>query len=134
MYDRRSLASGSLEPRAGTNTVLWCAPGSSTYVVLTPVYSIGGNAIVQMIEAASTYVYSYISNMGDGPISGGNFGWVGEGGLVLNAWSANNHQTTYGVLGAAIGAISNYFDQNGYGRATFTIFDGENEVGEGFVG
>lgn len=87
-----------------------------------------------MIDAAALYLYSYVSKLGDGPLSGGHFGWVGDNGLVLNAWGANNHQTTYGVLGAAIKALSGYFDAHGYGRATFLIYDGQNQVGEGIVG
>lgn len=87
-----------------------------------------------MINAAALYLYSYVSNGADGPLSGGHFNWNGENGLVLNAWGANNHQTTYGVLGAAIKALTSYFDAHGYGRATFLIFDGPNQVGEGIVG
>ena len=132
--DHRSAVSDGLEVRVDTKPVLWRAQGSQTYVSITPVYQIGGNAIMNMVDAAALYVYSYVSNLGDGPISGGHFSWEGDQGLVLNAWSANNHQTTYGVLGAAIKALTSYFNAHGYGRVTFLIFDGKNQVGEGIVG
>lgn len=114
--------------------MIWRVHGSQTYVSITPIYDIGGVAIVRMIDAAAMYLYSYVSNGHDGPLSGGHFSWNGANGLILNAWGANNHQTTYSVLGAAIKALAGYFDANGYGRATFLIYDGQNQVGEGIIG
>lgn len=133
IFYRHSEVPESLEARANM-PVVWRAPGSQTYIVVTPVYAIAGNAIVNMINAVALQVHAHISNIGDGPISGGNFGWNGDNGLILNAWSANNHQTTYGVLGAAIKALASYFEAHEYGRATFLIYDGENQVGEGIIG
>ncbi|KAI4125041.1 MAG: hypothetical protein LQ347_005505, partial [Umbilicaria vellea] len=51
-------------------------------------------------------------------------------GLTLSALNANNHQMTWGVLGAAIQALLNLmWTQNWWGAATSTVFDGENQVG-----
>lgn len=50
------------------------------------------------------------------------------------AANANNHQLTWGVVSAAIQAISNYMIvENNAGIATFQIFDGGTEVGFGSV-
>ena len=63
----------------------------------------------------------------------GLFIWEYQG-LSPKERNANNHQTTWGVLGAAIEAIAGCMDQNGFGGGSFNIFDGGNEVGEGIIG
>lgn len=53
-------------------------------------------------------------------------------GLVLKVSNSNNHQTTWGVLRAALLALEDYMQsQDSWGTAEFTIFDGKNEVGKG---
>ncbi|KAA6416305.1 MAG: hypothetical protein FRX48_01025 [Lasallia pustulata] len=60
------------------------------------------------------------------------FQWFGEMGLVLKVSNSNNHQTTWGVLRAALLALEDYMQsQDSWGTAEFTIFDGKNEVGKG---
>ena len=52
----------------------------------------------------------------------------------VNVWNANNHQLSYIVLRGALKAVMEYMkDNNMYGSADFSIFDGENKVGEGVV-
>lgn len=46
----------------------------------------------------------------------------------------NNHQTTWGVLAAALEAVKYYMGVFGYGEVGFGIWDGENQVGEGHLG
>ena len=54
---------------------------------------------------------------------------------TLHVENANNHQLTWGVLAAALGALRDYVvTQNGGGPGTFEIFDGENQVGKGTIG
>ena len=50
--------------------------------------------------------------------------------------NANNHQQTWGVLGAALDAVGLFMRQNGGGAGTaiFSIFDGTNMVGTGSIG
>ena len=48
--------------------------------------------------------------------------------------NSDNHQTTWGVLGAAVTASENHMSQNYYGAASFTIIDGMVEVGKGVIG
>ena len=57
--------------------------------------------------------------------------------MSVDTVNANNHQQTWGVLGAAIAALASYMQEGveaGPGSAYFVIFDGENEVGVGMVG
>ena len=62
---------------------------------------------------------------------GGGLG-IGERGLVLKVANSNNHQATWGVLGAALTALQDYMrSQDAWGTAEFTIFDGKYEVGKG---
>ena len=58
----------------------------------------------------------------------------GDDDVELYMRNANNHQQTWGVVGAAIGALQDYMNQNGFGQATFNVFDGGTEVGVGKIG
>lgn len=58
---------------------------------------------------------------------------VGLGGVGVNAWNADNHQLTWGVLGAALTALLDYMRIFGNGAITFNIFDGTHMVGHGTV-
>lgn len=54
--------------------------------------------------------------------------------MELTTWNANNHQTTFGVLSSAVGALEDYMRKTGvWGTARFWIFDGGNQVGAGEV-
>ena len=59
----------------------------------------------------------------------------GEAGLGVDVWSVNNHQTTFGVLGAAVEALLDCMRTRGeWGGARFEVYDGVEMVGEGWVG
>ena len=82
---------------------------------------------------------AHVQQQGDGVMPalarGGIFQWLGEEGLALEVANADNHQTTYGVLAAALVALWHYMTQTGdIGRATFDVYDGPNWVGVGWVG
>lgn len=139
MFNKRSLASdtlarSSLEGRKSTNTVLWCAPNSDTYVILTMTRLVSGSSAESALDAAAGYVAQYIHQMGDAVISRGAVEFYGGNGVFFKSWNVNNHQQTWGVLAAAIAALKDYMSHNYYGGASFSIFDGSNEVGEGTVG
>lgn len=51
----------------------------------------------------------------------------------MKTWNSNNHQTTWGVMGATLGALREFMNEYGWGAARFTIFDGVKEIGEGIV-
>ena len=78
---------------------------------------------------------SHIAIHGDGLIADGQFNWAGAAGLVLRTANANNHQQTWGVLGAALDALGAFTQQNQMvaGAAIFSIFDGMNMVGLGSI-
>ena len=60
---------------------------------------------------------------------------MGDHGLEFNVRNVNNHQTTYGVVGAACVAVAELMGRNGVvGEGRFVIFDGGVEVGRGRVG
>lgn len=134
MLKSGTIPSRSLAPRKGTNTVLWCAPNSETYVVLHITSAIAGHVMQAMLTLSFEYVLKYIELLNDGVIPGGIIRWVGEDDLLLTVKNAENHQVTWGVLGAALIALGDYMSKFGYGAATFAIFDGGSQVGQGTIG
>lgn len=72
---------------------------------------------------------------GDGVVAGGQFQWAGVEKLILRVMNTNNHQLTWGVLGAAIDALAESMNPavTGPGESWFSIFDGENKVGMGRI-
>ena len=97
---------------------------------------IAGEAVPFLLRDAIDYSTYFIDSFGDGPISpGGWYNAEGMNNLWLHTWNANNHQTTWGVLKAACSALLDYMTANNdYGSATFEIYDGANQVGEGTIG
>ena len=81
-------------------------------------------------------VHQQIVAAGDGPLAKGTFEY-GIQNAQVQAANSNNHQMTWGVLGAALAALVDYFTylQTNFdvppGRVHFSIRDGENEVGQG---
>ena len=123
-----------LSPRRSTNTVLVCAQNSRTYIILTMAHEIVGGTIQNLIAEASNNIANNIDFSGDGPISNGQFNWLGDDEVHLEVWNTNNHQATWGVVNAALSALADYMSSHFYGAAFFTNKDGANEVGEGVIG
>ena len=128
----RSLLA-NLGPRHSTQTVLWCAHGSQTYIILSIYDAIAGDAVRNLLAEAIANVINNIDFNHDGLIPG-VFNWLGDGNLRLHVWNTNNHQTSWSVLRAALSALEDYMSHNMYGIASFTINDGAHEVGEGMIG
>ena len=103
-------------------------------MVLHITKSIPGVVMQSMLNLASKYVLDYMQLLGDGVIPGGMVKWVGEDDLLLFVKNAANHQVTWGVLGAALMALSDYMSKFGYGLVSFAIFDGDSQVGQGTIG
>lgn len=99
--------------RHGTKTIRWCAPNSQTYIILEMIASTGGTAVQGLLERAHAAITLRIANIGDGLVSSGSFLIGGSDNIVLSTRNANNHQQTWGVLGAAIGALQDFMNQNG---------------------
>ena len=139
LFSAGTAAPPTLSPRYDTRpTVIWCTPGSRTYVQIQMLRPVAGPVVSTMIRTAYSIVMAHIyvgNGEDDGVISNdGNFNWAEAQGMVLHTWNTNNHQTTYGVLAAAIQALWGYMDGQEFGTARFTIFDGGNEVGAGMLG
>lgn len=114
-----------------TFSVTWWAPGSQTHVKITTARVIAGGAVMNLLNDAYTNIIDRIEALGDGNISGGSWAY-NQVGLALRARNANNHQTTWAVLGAAIDALMDYMGASGFeGACTFAIHDGDHQVGTG---
>lgn len=93
---------------------------------------VAGASIQKMLDEAFYLVTDSIYTHGDGPLRNGQyFSSLEQTGVRVS--NANNHQTTWGVLAAALTALSDYMSLTAFGEATFTIHDGGNLVGQGFV-
>ena len=91
-------------------------------------------AVQNILNAAAGYIEESIRQYGDIVIPTGGVEYNSVTGVSFSTTNSNNHQQTYGVLGAAIEALKDYMSQNYFGKAKFWIFDGVNEVGAGTVG
>lgn len=115
----------------------WKAPGSQTYIRATLVSFVGNpSTLTNMIGEAYQNVLATIRTRGDGDIVNGVYRWTnnpdGPQGLQIWASNTNNHQLTYGVLGAALSALNEYMNLFGPGLAThLQVYDGVNQVGHG---
>ena len=55
--------------------------------------------------------------------------------LTMTVRNANNHQTTWGVLGAACWALKDFVSARGaFQTIVFSIYDGVNQVATGTIG
>lgn len=114
------------ERRHGTKTILWCAAESRTYIILEIITSTSGTAVKGLLETAYNAIMLRLNNIGDGPVSSGYFRIGGEEGIELQIRNANNHQQTWGVLGAAIGALQDYMNQKVSQTSQETCFLGDH--------
>lgn len=87
-----------------------------------------------LLELAMHTINFHLDIYGDGNLPGGSFDRESHmTGLTLRAWNANNHQTTWGVLGAAVTAMLEGMGRDGWGWGTFGIYDGGTQVGSGII-
>lgn len=114
--------------------MLWCAADSQTYVIFRITEALPALVMQSMLTLAHEYALNYMQLLGDGVIPDGMVKWVGDDNLLLSVKNAANHQVTWGVLGSALVALSDYMSSFGYGAATFDIFDGGSQVGQGTIG
>lgn len=92
------------------------------------------------------YITEHIALHQDSNIPNGSFEWHGFQNLAFQILNANNHQITWGVLGAAVTGLRDYFlsspsapgrlsegNPDGY-AVYFSVKDGQNVVGMGSLG
>lgn len=128
-----TAAGAMLGPRHGTDTVLWRAPGSQTYIILQMYATIAGDPVRDLLSEAMNSIVHNIGFHGDGLIPG-VFNWLGDENLWLSVRNSNNHQITWGVLRSALLAVEDYMNHNVFGMMSFNIYDGAHEVGAGTLG
>lgn len=98
------------------------------------IYSIPSQAVFGLLHEAYEVVTTHLELMGDGLLIGGRFAWA-DYPLSIEVMNANNHQTTWRVLGEVLVALKDYMTVNNHvGAAEFTIFDDGTKVGSGTVG
>ena len=96
---------------------------------------------MELLNETYEVAVSRIATYGDTVVANSlAYGMIGaivylqSSGTVLKIANANNHQTTWGVLGAAMSALSNFVKEHGgFDQADFVIYDGENEVAIGTI-
>lgn len=132
-FDRRELLFDRFNPQPKPEVVAVCVPGSQVYVVITLGIHIGGDAVKDLLENASLYILNIIMARGDGRLHNGMFNYPGMNQLTLQVWNANNHQVTYSVMGGALTALHNWMSHHSYSSASFGIYDGQNQVGNGVI-
>lgn len=136
--DRRSSLLSRDEP---SPRIVWCAPYGSTFVslvafhVIPPSASGIHNDVLATLYTAWDIARTHVDRSGDGIIGhNGGYTLVGDAGIRLSAWNVNNHQLTWGVLGAALMAVMDYMRvKDWYGAVTFDIYDGVNKVATAFL-
>ena len=95
-------------------------------------------AVEDLLDAAGAAVNDHIYTAGDGVIPEGVIEYRSSG-LILLSQNSNNHQQTWGVLGAAISALTDYMlaqKEQGYGPSfvDFVVYDGPNQVATASLG
>ena len=86
--------------------------------------------VLKVLSDALAVVRQAVAVGGDSVIPSGSFSFS-KYSINCQASNANNHQLTWGVMGAAIEALANFMTLYGFGAARFGIYDGDNLVGQG---
>ncbi|KAI4130810.1 MAG: hypothetical protein LQ347_003242 [Umbilicaria vellea] len=141
--DLQPLSPSPLQARVGAIPVkipcIWCAAASATYLKIN--YFNGGEPgngvspiVIKMLSDALDQIEKHVAQNGDGIIPMGAYDYQARG-FSWYSVNANNHQLTWGVVGAAVDALITFMlNYSSYGMAQFSIFDGENHVGTGTLG
>ena len=107
-----------------------------SYVVLQTIQAVSQPHVVSdLLTQAISYVQNIAATQ-DGIIGPDGYRRLGGNALTLKAYDANDHQLTWGVLGAALEAVRDYRAQSGncFGIVVFKIFFWEKQPGPGSLG
>lgn len=108
-------------------------PGTETYIILRIAGGITSTVVEALVGTAVAAIAARLRVQGDGILRGGRFDYLGRNAAALHVVNANNHQTTLGVLGAAMSAVQSWMQSNSWMSCSFDIYDGPNMVGQGII-
>ena len=124
-----------LQPRKGDDGTTYCQAQTNTFIVVIS-FNAANAAVSTFLNACLNAAQTTINNGNTGLIpSTGWYGPLGRNGLRMTVWSEDNYQTTYGVLHSAIQALIGWMSSNDntFGTGSFTIWDGDHQVGHGSI-
>lgn len=124
-----------LQPRKNSDGTTYCQAQTNTFVVVVS-FNAANAAVSSFLNTCLNAVQATINNGNTGLIpSDGWYGPLGPNGLSMTVWSEDNYQTTYGVLHSTLQALIGWMSSNDniFGTGSFTIWDGDNQVGHGSV-
>ena len=130
-----SQSPGFLQPRRNDDGSTYCQAQTNTFVVLVSFHAANA-AVSSFLNTCLDFVQTSINNGHTGLIpSQGWYGPLGRNAMSMAVWSEDDYQTTYGVLHSAILALIGMMSSDGhtFGTASFTIWDGDNQVGHGSI-
>lgn len=138
LFHGRDLSPSTLRPRVIPHIpCFWCLPNTQTALriktynpnVWTPADS---PLLLGFLTQALNEVRQHLHTNSDGPIPNGQ--WLfRKYGFNWFAMNDSNHQITWGVMGAAVEALTNFMVFYGFSPTYFTIMDGLNIVGRGLL-
>ena len=134
-YESLDETPQNLQPRRTDDGTTYCQAQTNTFVVITSFYA-GNAAVSDFLNECLNAVQTTIDNGNTGLIPyNGWYGPLGRRGLRMLVFSEDNYQTTYGVLHSALQALIAWMSSTGnaFGTGTFTIWDGEHQVGHGSI-
>lgn len=95
--------------------------------------AVAATALNRLLADAYSTAHLHSVTMGDAMVAGGRF-MCTEDGLLFKAWNTNNHQMTWRVLQNALWALRDFINgMNEQNMMTFSIYDGINMVGKGYI-
>ncbi|KAA6414144.1 MAG: hypothetical protein FRX48_02506 [Lasallia pustulata] len=131
-----------LRPETPPLPLIIAAPGTSTYTEVTYEYQIeyhqDNSDPLHVLYDAGTGVNQHLAAHQDGPITGGAMNFEQDD-MILYVENANNHQVTWGVLGATVETLQDYVRDAlllcgfGWAAISFAIYDGLHQVGRGYL-
>ncbi|MCJ1228938.1 hypothetical protein MMC12_005602 [Toensbergia leucococca] len=125
-----------LRRRKSTNTKVWCAQGSETYIIIALTSNLQRLPlpIISFLDSVSADIASRILQAGNnGALPNSQYRCLGLNRHALYVYDENEFGVTWEVLGQAIWAVKDYMLHNQVGPVEFTISDGVRHVGWGFL-
>ena len=124
---------GNLKLHKRVKNILWCCEGTQTYITFAVTHHIDPGPLWNILHDAYQNLMTFMIERGDGVMVSGSYDWPPSE-PVLRITNANNHQTTWGVMAAAIYALADWMHtESTFGGGFFDIYDGQNQVGTGTI-